>query len=131
MHVACTQNPNPCTTYMRTIKHEVHMPILIINIFIMGFTTIFPTIFFLFFNQNIRNFLNFFFSYYKFLYFFPSKFDIKSLKKKKPPRMGEIIRHNQSSKGENFPWAHMKKMNMDCNVIYWEWLIVWLRMPSP
>jgi hypothetical protein len=91
MHVACTQNPNPCTTYMRTIKHEVHMPILIINIFIMGFTTIFPTNFFLFFNQNIGKFLKVFFSYWKFLYFFPSNFekirkifDIKNLKKKTP-----------------------------------------------
>ncbi len=111
MHVACTQNPNPCTTYMRTIKLEVHMPILIINIFIyIAIYNIFSNNFFLFFTQNIGKFLKVFgFSSYKFLYFFSSKFekicpifDIKELKKN-PPRMGEIIRCNQPSKGENFP----------------------------
>ncbi len=73
MHFACTQNPNPCTTYMRTIKHEVHMSILIIDIFIyIGIHNNFSNNFFLFFNQNIGKFLKVFvFSSCKFLYFFP------------------------------------------------------------
>lgn len=61
-HFACTQNPNPCTTYMRTIKHEVHMPILIINIFIyIGIHNIFPKKCFLFFSQDIGKNLKVFF----------------------------------------------------------------------
>lgn len=122
MHVACTQNPNPCTTYMRTIKHEVHMPILIINIFIMGFTTIFPTIFFLFFNQNIGKFLKVFFffpPYWKLLYFFPSKFA-------KIRQIFDIKKNPQEWEKSLDTINHQRvKISLELTWKKWTWIAMW------